>query len=121
MTSNKDLKIASLLAVVLFITGITCYAAFDPPKSEEPIRLMFQNAAGKVLFTHAVHTQDYDLSCLDCHHNIEDDEVYSCKECHEATGDEGMPSRTDAFHEQCIGCHNEKGAGPVECNSCHAL
>ncbi len=121
MTSNKDLRIASLLAVVLFITGITCYAAFPPPEPEEPVRLMFQNAAGKVLFTHSVHSQDYDLSCLDCHHNLEDDEVYSCRECHNATGDESMLSITDAFHEQCIGCHKEKGAGPVECNSCHAL
>jgi len=121
MTSKKDLQIASLLAVVLFITGLTCYAAFPPPAPEEPVRLMFQNAAGKVLFTHAVHNQDYDLSCLDCHHNIEEDEVYSCKECHQATGDESMPSKTDAFHAQCIGCHKEKGAGPVECNSCHAM
>lgn len=103
MTSKKDLQIASLLAVVLFITGITCYAAFPPPSPEEPVRLMFQNVTGKVLFTHGVHSQDYDLSCVDCHHNIEDDEVYSRKECHGTTGDESMPSRTDAFHAQCIG------------------
>lgn len=121
MTSKKDLQIASLLAVVLFITGLTCYAAFPPPAPEEPVRLMFQNAAGKVLFTHEVHNKEYDLSCSDCHHNIEDDEIYSCKECHEATGDEDMLGRTDAFHSQCIGCHKDNDAGPVECNSCHAM
>jgi len=121
MTSKKDLQIASLLAVVLFITGLTCYAAFPPPVPEQPVRLMFQNAAGKVLFTHAVHAQDYGITCLDCHHNIEDDETYSCKECHQATGDGRMLSRTDAFHAKCSGCHKEKVAGPVECNSCHAI
>ena len=121
MTSKKDLKIASLLAIVLFIAGMTCYAAFPPPAPEEPMRLMFQNAAGKVLFGHTTHINDYDISCQDCHHNIEDDEIYNCSECHEATGDEDMPGRTDALHAQCKGCHEDMGAGPVECNSCHAL
>ncbi|MBF0201044.1 MAG: cytochrome c3 family protein [Desulfamplus sp.] len=121
MTSNKDLKIASLLAIVLFITGFTCYAAFPPPSPDEPVRLMFQNAAGKVLFTHTVHSYDYDISCLDCHHNIEDDDIYNCSECHEAEGDDYVPGRTDALHQQCIGCHQDMGAGPVDCNSCHAM
>ena len=80
---------------------------------------MFQNKGGKVLFTHQAHTGNYE--CLDCHHNIEDDDVYNCSECHEDTGDEGMPSRAEAFHDQCKVCHEDEGAGPVECNSCHAL
>ncbi|MDY0221190.1 MAG: cytochrome c3 family protein [Desulfobacterium sp.] len=121
MTSKRNLKIALLLAGILLITGIICYAAFPPPSPEEPVRLMFQNAAGKVLFTHEAHLADYGLDCLDCHHNIEDDEIYNCGECHGKTGDEYMPSRTDAFHSQCIGCHEDAGAGPVECNSCHAI
>ncbi len=121
MTSKKDLKISFILTIVLLITGIVCYASFPPPASDEPVRLMFQNAAGKVLFTHSVHNADYDLSCLDCHHNIEDDEIYTCSDCHEPTGDEDMPSRTDAFHAQCQGCHEDAGSGPVECNSCHAI
>jgi hypothetical protein len=32
-----------------------------------------------------------------------------------------MPSRTDALHETCIGCHADYGAGPVDCNACHVL
>ena len=120
MTSKKEVQIATLLAIVLFVTGIVCYAAFPPPSPEEPIRLMFQNAAGKVLFGHTEH-MNYDLSCVDCHHNIEDDEIYNCSECHDSVGDEDMPGRTDAFHTQCIGCHEEAGAGPVDCNSCHDI
>lgn len=121
MTSKKDLQIAAILIVVLLVTGITCYSSFPPPNPSEPVRLMFQNAAGQVLFTHTLHIEDYGLSCLDCHHNIEDDEVYNCSECHEATGDESFPSRTDAFHIQCQGCHEDQGAGPIDCNSCHAI
>lgn len=119
MTSQRDLKIAIIIMVITLITGIVCYAAFTPPAPDEPLRIMFQNKGGKVLFTHSVHTGDYSIDCLDCHHNIEDDETYNCSACHEETGDEDLPSRADAFHAQCKGCHEEIGSGPVECNSCH--
>jgi hypothetical protein len=121
MTSQRDLKIAIILMLISMISGIICYARVTPPSidpDEGPVRMMFQNKAGKVLFTHQVHTGDYTDDCVDCHHNDDDD--YNCSECHEETGDEDLPSRTDAFHEQCQGCHEEYG-GPVECNSCHSL
>ena len=121
MTSQRDLKVALCIMIVFLISGIICYASFIPQAPENPVRIMFQNKAGKVLFTHSVHGDDYGTDCLDCHHNIEDDETYNCSECHEETGDEDLPSRADAFHTQCKGCHEDGGAGPVECNSCHAL
>ena len=121
MTSKKDLTIALSLAILFLATGIICYASFPPPVPKEPVRLMFKNAAGKVLFGHSTHAENYDLSCVDCRHNIEDEEVYNCSECHESTGDEAMPGRADAFHTQCKGCHENAGTGPVECNSCHAI
>lgn len=121
MTSKKNLQTALILSIVLLVTGIACYAAFPPPAPGEPVRLMFHNAAGKVLFGHSTHISDYELYCLDCHHNIEDDEIYNCSECHEAAGDEDMPGRSDALHANCIGCHEDYGSGPVECNSCHAM
>ena len=119
MTSQRDLKIAIFMMVIFLVTGIICYASFTPPAPEEPIRLMFQNKGGKVLFTHSGHIGNYSLNCIDCHHN--DDGTYNCSQCHEETGDESMPSRADAFHSQCKGCHEENGSGPVECNSCHSL
>ncbi|HKK00501.1 MAG TPA: cytochrome c3 family protein [Desulfotignum sp.] len=121
MTSQPHLKAAVLIMTVFLITGIVCYASFSPPSPAEPVRLMFQNDAGKVLFTHQTHTETYLLDCLDCHHNLYDDEIYDCGECHGEIGDEYMPSLPDAFHEQCIGCHADYGAGPVECNSCHVM
>jgi len=121
MTSQRDLKIALFIMVIFLITGIVSYASFTSPVPENPVRMMFQNKAGKVFFTHSVHAGDYTTDCLDCHHNIEDDETYNCSECHEETGDEDLPSRPDAFHAQCQGCHEDIEAGPVECNSCHSL
>jgi hypothetical protein len=37
-------------------------------------------------------------------------------DCH---GPDSEPTRADAFHTNCRGCHEENGAGPVECSSCH--
>ena len=120
MTSQPNLKISIFVMIAFFVVGIVCYAAFSPPEPEEPVRLMFQNKAGKVLFGHVEHIEDYGTDdCMTCHHNLEDDEIYNCSECHEDTGDDDMPSRPDAFHLQCQGCHEDEG-GPVECNSCHA-
>ncbi len=121
MTTQPNLKISILLMIIFFIAGIVCYIAFPSPESgDQPMRLMFQNKAGKVLFEHTGHVDEYDLDCMECHHNLEDDEIYNCSECHEDTGDEDMPSRSDGFHMQCKGCHEDSDAGPVECNSCHA-
>ncbi len=33
-----------------------------------------------------------------------------------------VPLRADAFHGQCLGCHEQMGAGPSgekSCNACH--
>ncbi len=122
MNSQRNLKAAILIMIILLITGIICYASFGPPAPDEPVRVMFQNKAGKVLFTHLIHIDDYADDCQDCHHNLEDDEeTYDCSDCHEDKGEEDMPSRADAFHDQCKGCHEDNDAGPIECNSCHSL
>jgi hypothetical protein len=121
MTSQRDLKVAVLIMIVLLVTGIACYASFSSPTPDNPVRLMFQNQAGKVLFTHLTHADSYGLDCLDCHHNLDYDETYNCSDCHEKTGDEDLLARADAFHASCKGCHEDYGAGPKECNSCHAL
>ncbi len=121
MSSKRDLKVAIILMIVFMISGIICYASFTPPAPDEPVRIMFQNKGGKVLFTHQVHTEDLGYSCDDCHHEMEDEDTYSCLGCHEAEGDEDLPSRADSMHDQCKGCHEDVDSGPVDCNSCHSL
>ena len=121
MTSQRDLKIAIFMMIIFMITGIVCYASFSPPVPDEPMRIMFQTKAGKVLFTHSVHSFDYTSDCVECHHLTSFPPDNNCSECHLKEGDALMLSREDAFHDQCIKCHDDMGEGPVECNACHSL
>ena len=92
-------------------------------------------------FDHKTHTGDngYGLNCKDCHHHPLEEEAdlstcgkchiqgqaeslpVSCQDCHEADEieDTEIVKRGDAFHGQCIGCHQEFGAGPIDCAECH--
>jgi len=128
--------------------AVVCYAAFPVEKPEEPIRLMYQTNAGKVLFDHKTHAGEsgYGLDCFDCHHHIPDDEegLISCGVCHVPEQEEGVhpascldcheeeeledseyPKRSDAIHDQCWGCHEEFEQGPTssseDCGKCHVL
>ena len=144
MTSKKQLQLAYGLAVVLFLVGIISYSAFSAKQPETPIRLMFQSAAGGVLFSHQAHTADagYGIACKDCHHHPEEDDVdlracgechrlpekgepapKACSDCHEPdeVEDTEMMKRSDAFHSQCIECHKDIEAGPQACGSCHFM
>jgi len=118
MTSKNEQMLAFVLAAVLLIIGVVCYAAFPVKTPEEPVRLMFKTTAGSILFDHKTHTSDagYAIACDDCHH--EGDEPTACGECHEADSD---VKRSDAFHKQCKDCHEDSGAGPVECSACHVM
>ena len=127
MFSKRELKVAYALAVCLLVVGIICYAAYSAKPPDPPIRLMFDVTTGNVLFDHQTHTSvmGYGISCGDCHHTLEEDEydsAESCSECHAPDeGDEEVPKRGDAFHLQCIGCHEDFGAGPTECSECHIM
>jgi hypothetical protein len=131
MTSEQQLKLAYRLAIVLFIVGVLSYVAFSAPAPDRPVRLMFETSAGKVIFDHKTHTDTagYGISCGDCHHTLAEDEyddAGSCSECHELEyQDDDVPKRSDAFHQQCIGCHVdfEKGPGDrsEDCASCHVM
>ena len=127
MLSKTELKLAGALAIWFLVIGVVSYAAFPKQAPHEPLRLMFDVAAGDVLFDHKTHADisGYGLSCGDCHHTLSEDEyadAQSCSECHDPDeGDEDLPKRADAFHLQCINCHKDFEAGPVECVGCHRL
>ncbi|MDD2389744.1 MAG: cytochrome c3 family protein [Desulfobacterales bacterium] len=141
MTPKKELQLAYGMAIVLLVVGLISYAAFPAKSPEQPIRMMFKCAAGKVLFDHKTHTDSsgYGIACSDCHHHPADDPSLKacgdchlkeeaskapqlCMECHEpddGMGDQVPMMRADSFHKQCVGCHEAGGAGPVECGKCH--
>ncbi len=148
MTSKKHRMIVYSVAIPLLFIAIVCYAAFPIEAPEEPIRLMYQTNAGKVLFDHQTHTGEkgYGLDCYDCHHHTPDDEagLISCGACHVPNPEEGVipegclecheeeevedseyPKRSDAFHQQCMQCHEEFEKGPTskseDCGKCHVI
>ncbi len=88
MFSKFELKLAYGLAIWLLLVGVICYAAFPPETPDQPIRLLYTPAAGKVLFDHQTHqsVNGYGISCGDCHHTLAEDEydqAQSCTECHD--------------------------------------
>lgn len=121
MTSKNEQVLAFALGAVLLLVGIVCYAAFPQETPEEPVRLMFKTTAGKVLFDHKTHMADegYGVACDDCHHEEQEDSS-SCsgEDCH---GPDSDVTISDAIHGKCKGCHEEGGAGPVECAACHVM
>lgn len=141
--ASKELKLAYGIAIVLLIVGVLSYTAFSAKAPDEPLRIVFTGVGGSVIFDHATHANGYDLACTACHHHPPEPEegaaMASCKACHvipkdgslpkacldchaeDEVGVETVPKKTDAFHSQCIGCHKEMGAGPVECAACHGL
>jgi len=144
MISKKMMKVVYGLMVYCLVVGVLCYAAFPVSPPEEPVRMMFKVTAGKVLFDHYTHTSEtaYGLSCLDCHHCLQDNDTtpVACGECHysaehsmQAPGiwsdclepnqieDTQIMKRSDAFHAGCIECHQAFEAGPIECASCHIM
>lgn len=115
--------IAYCLAAILLVVGVICYAAFAKKTPEQPLRIMFKNTGGNVLFDHKEHMSEsgYGIECADCHHALENkgDRPSTCGECHTDDSDDA-PKRPDAFHKQCKTCHKE-GGGPVNCAECHAM
>ncbi|MDY0164687.1 cytochrome c3 family protein [Desulfobotulus sp.] len=112
-----------IIALLLCGMGFGAYALFPPPGPDggEPVRILFEGKAGHVLFDHKIHTETYGIDCASCHHNLDyGDDTYSCAVCHEKVSDDPhMLSLTDAYHEQCIQCHMDEQAGPVDCAACH--
>ncbi|WP_459937174.1 cytochrome c3 family protein [Desulfonatronum parangueonense] len=84
-----------------------------------------------VEFNHLLHYES--LECTDCHHDYVNEEnvwdMYSgknyCSDCHTVDGNEHVMGLMQAFHVQCIGCHQEYHSrglhtGYIMCGECHA-
>jgi hypothetical protein len=124
MDLKSEKTLAYYLLAILFVIGVVCYTAFAHKAPEEPIRIMLKSTAGNVIFDHKMHTSEdgYQYECIDCHHAWDEGEEKpeACGECHEVNGEDSL-KRSDAFHQQCVGCHEDDGTAPVECSGCHAF
>jgi predicted CXXCH cytochrome family protein len=124
MKAKTQRNIAYCITVVLFVVGVVCYAGFSQKTPANPVRIMYQTKAGKVLFDHKRHASanGYGIDCSDCHHNLEDEEgskPVACNTCHKPDNDDEAPKLSEAFHTLCIDCHKDQDAGPVKCSECH--
>jgi hypothetical protein len=73
------------------------------------------------IFDHDAHSMNFGFDCADCHHMGTQGETH-CGECHQrGIDEEHMPGRMQAFHGQCIGCHEDMGLAPGadDCAGCH--
>ena len=128
MDVKRERIVAYCIAIILFLVGVVCYAAFPNKKPEQPIRIMFENTAGGVLLDMKEHNsvEGYEIECMECHHEIEDNtstpEPCGADDCHGAeVSEEDAPKRVDAFHIQCIECHEDEGTAPALCETCHFM
>ena len=79
------------------------------------------------------HPKNFDVMFVKAHQKAFPDKEY-CSRCHDEEPADGlpkdelpdvdmMPTRSDAFHGQCMGCHEAEGVGPQgedSCITCHA-
>ncbi len=96
-----------------------------------------EGAAAKIPLREAVHAR-----CEPCHADKFEAKLTGCADCHElkradkslaegapaanfpacASCHFTMPARMDAFHQNCMGCHEKVGKGPAgadQCKQCH--
>ena len=80
------------------------------------------------VFPHDAHNEKAKIDdCAACHHGGENgkrdpkatSEGTPCADCHSVTAAPGRTPLMRAYHQQCIGCHMQKKAGPVACGQCH--
>lgn len=79
-------------------------------------------------FVHDAHNEKAGAEdCVLCHHGGSDGvqdtssstEGTACADCHAVKPDKGLTGLTNAYHGQCIGCHQKEGKGPLACGQCH--
>jgi hypothetical protein len=132
------MKIYVVLVVMFFFPFFALPSALAETKPPHTVTINNDgyrpDRKGPIHFSHAAHTDNYDIRCEVCHHEYEDgvnvwkegEDVLSCNGCHEAkAGDAGMLRLKMAYHKNCQGCHKEKastgsGVAPYNrCNACH--
>ncbi len=141
MTSSNSKKtvyvsLFVILLIVLFVSVLIVRSANTAPQEKQ---------RSLVVFNHEAHTE-YASDCIDCHHKYENEDTSNnildeselednypdenvilnmmpeselsevkCASCHDY---KAKTVSQDAFHRQCIGCH-EKDGGPLLCGECH--
>ncbi len=127
---------AKFLSITLCLAGVLVFAfpairALSSDAAEDNVLnyAAFENPQRPIaVFDHDGHNEKAELEdkCWFCHHNDgtnpsedESSEGTPCADCHSVKPDDGTTPLMEAYHKQCITCHEEKGKGPVACGQCH--
>ena len=137
-------RTAALLALAVLLLGAA-------PAQAQPDEVLIDNSKvlgplkrSAVAFPHGTHMAA--LDCLNCHHRMEKGKNtldagaleekakgVRCQDCHAVKGTRIAPDLDptqtplmQAFHKQCLGCHQKTAAsgkktGPRTCAGCHPV
>ncbi len=98
----------TILTGILFIIALSGYLV--PAESEgPPVRVLLDNKAGKVIFTHKSHLENEDEDCTQCHHtSIGDTTPPHCNSCHVKKFDATFAAnhQDEIDPKYCIACHH---------------
>ena len=117
--SKRYIPIAVVTAMlaVLAVIGYV-WPASEPllPVKPLPNRVLLKNSAGKVVFDHKKHFEDYKVECQSCHHDREKPTpvAQACSSCHGVvTTPNFKTEHVTAFADQmsCVTCHHVEFAG----------
>ena len=73
-----------------------------PASPAPPMTVVYEASYGQVAFDHQVHANSL-----------------ACGSCHTTDPPVKIAIDKDKAHQMCKGCHQEKSAGPTQCNGCH--
>lgn len=110
-----------LLVLAVILLSLSTAGAAQPSLLADPAFTTPQRPG--VPFDHDRHSEN--LDCTQCHHVYENgqnrwepDMETRCSACH-SPGDQGRLGLRQAWHRQCLGCHEKNPAAPVMCGQCH--
>ncbi len=133
---QKRYFLISACAAILAIVALVGYV-LPEPSPKIPERILFDNAGGKVVFTHQKHLQDDNIPCATCHHEMitSTETVESCGSCHGVAFDTNFRTTHAQQYkstDSCATCHHMEFAPKVDwthtahaeeygldCTSCH--
>ncbi len=105
----------SISIVTVILLGVASVGYLLPEENQKlPVRILFDNNGGRVIFTHMDHHKDNQIACSRCHHESakyqnENDEPLPCGSCHPLNFDAKFVSEhVSSFPDKtyCVNCHH---------------
>lgn len=122
------------VVIVGILAAVAVFGYLSPKQTQaEPMRILFDNSGGKVIFDHKTHAENYGIECQTCHHESETarPDPMACGDCHGvAVTDEFRKEHVASYSDEaCVTCHHveftgvdwshEEHTGYDDCTACH--